>query len=152
MAFQVRLKNRNLVSLSVSQSVGRSKTGRLAANLFEDVMLTQWLLAKNLDKKFFLGPPVVVNGEYGPQTDYLLCRFFSNLSEWLFRHQGKFGMSTTLDVETDTIIQPMFHKGNVNDLMQRFGEISEFDLPQQLKSMPLRLRQQLEKNVESWPK
>src|SRR5262245_40495090 len=94
-----------LRSLSVEQAVGRSKKGRLAPNRSGDVMLIQWLLNRILDSAYFLGSPLDVDGVYGAQTDYHLCRFLLNLEGWLSTHPSKSGMPpVVLPVEFDTII------------------------------------------------
>jgi hypothetical protein len=153
MAFYVHIKPRMLGSFSVSEPVGRSRTGRLAANQLEDVMLVQWLLTRLVDPKItFLGPPMVVDGDYGPQTDYHLCRFMTLLPSWLRGYTGKLGFPLVLDPENDTVIRPIYDSGNLNSLMQRLGEISEGEFPHLLKTMPRRLRDQIQKNHESWPK
>lgn len=58
---------------SVSRPVGFDST---AVNHPDDVRLVQWLLTQSSNRFYpFAGPPLQIDGYYGPATDYHLCRF-----------------------------------------------------------------------------
>src|SRR5262245_22397353 len=58
---------------SVNRPVGLS--GK-AVNHLDDVRLVQWLLTQGSNTFYqFAGPPLQIDGYYGPATDYHLCRF-----------------------------------------------------------------------------
>ena len=87
MAYFLRIKNRNLGSFSVTSAVGRSKNGRRAPNDSADVMLVQWLLPRLLRTEQCMGPPLTIDGDYGPQTDSSVS-LFTYLDIWLLHNPG----------------------------------------------------------------
>jgi hypothetical protein len=159
MAFHVEFQEpfrANFVMLSVSKIVGRYKSGWPGTNLPDDVMLVQWLLARYMDTNNYLGPPLLVDGNYGAQTDYHLTRFLFNIKEWGRKHQirTRSGISLQVPDELETVVYPLFEFGGMIlvGVMGRMGEFDPDHYYTLIETMPPMLKNSLHKNVKIYPR
>ena len=153
MAFRLEFSEPMRVSfvvLSVSETVGRSKRGYPGINRPDDVMLIQWFLARFLDADHYLGPPLLVDGVYGVQTDYHLCAFQDQ--EW--DQETIRPPSNWICGESRTPIYPTLHGSrglNFGGLMEKMGAFDPNLLPTWVQTMPELLQKQLRENVKVYP-